>query len=134
MIPIEKPITERNVDEASKLDFVLDKVDLGPATAERDFQNFEVTAAQMLQRAKKEKRSKEQPKEKVQMLVSYINSIGNSSNVKVVVASLALVGHDGILNHEVVERVNKHKSHSMMTKAWINKMIEDASKLITGVK
>ena len=64
-IEIAKPIIEKNVDEASESDFILDKVDLGPSTAERDFQNFEVTATQMLQIAKKEKSSKEKLKEKV---------------------------------------------------------------------
>ena len=64
-VELAKPIIEKSVDEASELDFILDKVDLGPSNAERDFQNFEVTAAQMLQRAKKEKRTKEQLKEQV---------------------------------------------------------------------
>ena len=68
------------------------------------------------------------------MLVSYINSISDSSNAKVVVTSPILASPDGILTHIVVERVNKHKSHSMMIKAWIKKMIEDALKLITRVK
>ena len=42
---LAKPIIEMNVDEASKSDFFMDKVDLGPSNAERDFQNFEVTVA-----------------------------------------------------------------------------------------
>ena len=129
-----KAIIEKNVDESSKSNFILNKVDLGPSTTERDFQNMEVTVAQMLQRVKKEKRSKEQLKEQVQMLVSFINSISDSSNAKVIVISPVLVGPNGILDHVVVERANKHKSHSMMIKAWINKMIEDALKLITRVK
>ena len=64
-VELAKPIIKKSVDEASKSDFILDKVDLGPSNAERDFQNFEVTAAQMLQRVKKEKRTKEQLKEQV---------------------------------------------------------------------
>ena len=88
----------------------------------------------MLQRVKKEKRSKEKLKEKVQMLVSYINSISDSSNMKVVATSPALASPDGMLDHVVVESVNKHKSHNMMIEAWINWIIEDASKLITRVK
>lgn len=64
-IEISKPIIEKNVVESSKLDFILDKVDLGPSTVESDFHNFEVTTAQMLKRDKKEKRSKEKLKEKV---------------------------------------------------------------------
>ena len=44
-VEIAKPIIEKNVDKASKSDFILDKVDLGPSTADRDFQNFEVNAA-----------------------------------------------------------------------------------------
>ena len=115
-IEIAKPIIEKNVDEASESNFILDKVDLGPSTTERDFQNFEVTAAQMLQRTKKEKRTKEKLKEQVQMLVSDISSINDSSNAKAVVTSLVLAGLDGILDHIIVERVNKHKSHSMMMK------------------
>ena len=55
-VEIAKPIIEKSVDKAYKSDFILDKVDLGPSTTDRDFQNFEVTTAQMLQRAKKEKK------------------------------------------------------------------------------
>ena len=133
-VEVARPIVERNVDEASESDFILDKVDLGPSNAERDFQNFEVTAAQILQRAKKEKRTKEQLKEQVQMLVSFINSISGSSNAQTGVTPPILTGPDGILDHTVVERIDKHKSHSMMIEAWIKRMIEDASKLIIGVK
>ena len=64
-VEVARPMIERNVDEASEADFILDKVDLGPSNAERDFQNFEVTTTQMLQRGKKEKRTKEQLKGQV---------------------------------------------------------------------
>ena len=95
-VELAKPIIEKSVDEASESDFILDKVDLGPSNAERDFQNFEVTAAQMLQREKKEKRTKEQLKEQVHMLVSYINSISDPSNAKAVVTSPVLTSPNGI--------------------------------------
>ena len=44
-VELTKVIIEKIIDEASKSDFILDKVDLGPSNAERDFQNFEVTTA-----------------------------------------------------------------------------------------
>ena len=81
-VELAKPIIEKSVDEASESDFILDKVDLGPSNPERDFQNLEVTAAQMLQRVKEEKRTKQKLKEQVHMLVSYINSISNPSMTK----------------------------------------------------
>ena len=64
------------------------------------------------------------------MLVSYINSISNPSNEKTKDTPPILTGLGGILDHTVVERIDKHKSHSMMIEAWPNRMIEDASKLI----
>ena len=132
-LELAKPIIERNVEEASKSDFIMVKVDLGPSNVERDFQNFEVNAALMLQRAKKEKRTKQQLKEQVHMLVTYINSIRNPSNDKTKDTPPVLIGPDGILDHTVVERIDKHKSNITMIKAWINRMIEDASKLINEV-
>ena len=36
-VEIAKSIIEKNVDEASELDFILNKVDLSPSTIERDF-------------------------------------------------------------------------------------------------
>ena len=47
-VEIARPIIEKNVDEALESDFILNRVDLGPSTVERDFQNFEVTATQMI--------------------------------------------------------------------------------------
>ena len=44
-VELAKPIIEKSIDEASELDFILDKVDLCTSNAQRDFQNFEVTAA-----------------------------------------------------------------------------------------
>ena len=64
-VELAKPIIEKNVDEASESDLILEKVDLGPSNAKREFQNFEVIAAQMLQGVKEEKRAKEQLKEQV---------------------------------------------------------------------
>lgn len=68
------------------------------------------------------------------MLVSYINLNSDSSSAKVVITSPALVVPDGILDHVVVERVNKHKSHTMMIEAWINRRIKYSTKCIIGMK
>lgn len=48
-------IFEKDVNEASPVDFVMKKIDMGSSTHEADIQNFNVVAARLVERTEKEK-------------------------------------------------------------------------------
>lgn len=68
------------------------------------------------------------------MFLLYLKSVINSSNALAIIISQALTSPEGILDHTVVDKVNKKNSHNMMIEAWINKMIEDTCNFIDGAK
>lgn len=134
-LEIAQPIAEKDVNEATPADFVMTKIDMGPSTHEADIENFNVVAAKLVERTEKEKQSKDQLKQQVQTLSSYLKSIADTSTMPLNVAHQTIIlSLEGEVERDVIEGLQKYQVYGKVTENWVAKVKSLAFDFIVKAK
>lgn len=134
-VEVAQPIVEKDVSEASEVDFNMTLVDLGPTTHEGVVHNFQILVAILIDKENKDKETKDQLKQQIQILSSYIKSIVDSSDTQLESASTSTVVHIGeIIKKKVMEDIHKCKKQSRMLEEWINQMKSETQDFVEKAK
>lgn len=110
-------------------------VDLGPTTHEGVVYNFQISAAILVDKSNKDKQTKDQLKQHIHVISSYIKSIVDSSDTQLELApTLALIHTEGIIEKKVMEDIHKCKKHRRMLEECINQMKSEMLEFIEKAK
>lgn len=134
-VEIAQPIVEKDINEANEADFSMTQLDLGPTTHDGAVHNFQISAAILIDRENKDKETKDQLKQQIQVLSSYIKSILDSSDTQLESASTSTLTHTrGLIEKKVIEDIHKCRKQSRMLEDWINQMKCEAQYFIEKAK
>lgn len=111
------------------------QLDLGPTTHEGAVHNFQISAAILIDKANKDKETKHQLKQKIQVLSSCIKSIMDSSDTQLESASTSKLAHTGgVIEKKVMEDIHKCRKQSRMLEDQINQIKSEAQDFIEKAK
>lgn len=122
-LEIAQPISKKDTNEATSADFVVTKIDMGPSSHESDIQNFNVMAARMVERSEKDKQSKDQLKQQVHTLSSYLRSIVDTSTMPLSVDRQPIIFTlEGVIEKNVMDNLQKYQAYGKVTEGWVEKV------------